>query len=325
MLNKKLNYVVTRTPLRVSFLGGGTDMPYFYKTYGGATLSTAINKFVYVTVKRHTSYFNEIYRLNYFESENCRDLNQIKNLIIRETIKHLKINDPLYISVISDIPVGSGLGGSSSFIVGLIKALTTLDGIKKTKKEIFDLATHIELDVIKSPIGKQDHIPAVYGGLLYSRYLKNGEIKIKKISNLNFLKNLFIIWTGKTRFSEIILNDQKKNFKKNIIFLNKMNYLTKDFYSKLINKQINLQTELINAVKKSWYLKKKFTKLISNKKINKIINFATSKKIGAKLLGAGGGGFILLFGLSKYRYNFLDYKLDSITPVKNGTEIILKI
>ena len=104
-----------------------------------------------------------------------------------------------------------------------------------------------------------------------------------------------------------------------------MNYLTKDFYSKLTNKQINLQTELINAVKKSWYLKKKFTKMISNKKINKIINFATSKKIGAKLLGAGGGGLILLFGLSKYRYYFLDNKLDSIAPVKNGTEVILKI
>ena len=129
-MKKKLSYVVSKTPLRISFLGGGTDIPYFYKKYGGATFSIAINKFVYVTVKRHSKYFIENYRLNYYDTEICHKISKIKNSIIRETLKFFKIKTPLYISVISDIPTGSGLGGSSSFIIGLINALCKLENIK---------------------------------------------------------------------------------------------------------------------------------------------------------------------------------------------------
>ena len=208
-MKKKLSYVVSKTPLRISFLGGGTDIPYFYKKYGGATFSIAINKFVYVTVKRHSKYFIENYRLNYYDTEICHKVSKIKNSIIRETLKFFKIKTPLYISVISDIPTGSGLGGSSSFIIGLINALCKLENIKISKFELLRYATKIEIDILKKPIGKQDHIPAIYGGIIFTKYFRNNKIFINKIRNIKLKVPINIIWTNVSRDSYLTLNDQK--------------------------------------------------------------------------------------------------------------------
>ena len=130
---KKIDLVITKTPLRVSFLGGGTDIKYFYKDYGGSVLNCAIDKYVYVTVKRHSPCFQEKFRLNYSKSETGNLLSRIENNIVRECIKLAKINFPIYISTVGDVPTGSGLGGSSSFTVGLLKALFAIQGkgIKK--------------------------------------------------------------------------------------------------------------------------------------------------------------------------------------------------
>ena len=124
-MNFKNKLVITKTPLRISFSGGGTDMPYFYEKYGGLTVSTSIIKFIYVTVKLHKN-FREKYRLNYSDTEITNNLNYIKNLRIKETLKYFKINDPIYINTISDIPYNTGLGSSSSFLVGLINAIFKL-------------------------------------------------------------------------------------------------------------------------------------------------------------------------------------------------------
>ena len=123
---RSIDLVVTKTPLRVSFLGGGTDIKYFYKHYGGSVLNCAIDKYVYVTVKRHSPFFQEKYRLNYSMSEVSNQLSKIENNIVRECLKLTKINFPIYISTVSDVPTGSGLGGSSSFTVGLLKALYSI-------------------------------------------------------------------------------------------------------------------------------------------------------------------------------------------------------
>ena len=292
-MKKKNNYVVTKTPLRISFLGGGTDIPYFYKKYSGATLSTAINKFVYVTVKRHSKYFIENYRLNYYDTEICQKISKIKNSIIRETLKYLNIRTPLYISVISDIPTGSGLGGSSSFIIGLINALCKLENIKITKSKLLSFATKIELDILKKPIGKQDHIPAVYGGLLFVKYLRNNSLSINKINDARLTVPINIIWTKVSRDSFLTLNSQKKRFKRNIENLKIMKKICEEFSQKQIkNKKIN-HKKLSNYINQSWELKKKLSPLISINEANKVINIAQKNSAGSKLLGAGGGGFIL--------------------------------
>ena len=174
---KKLNstfkrkIITTKTPLRVSFSGGGTDMPYFYRKYNGITISTSIDKFVYVTVKLHND-FKEKYRLNYSDTEIVNKISDIKNLRIRETLKYFKINNPLYINTISDLPYNTGLGSSSAFLVGLIKAILLLKKIDPAPRIISELAFKIENKITTNSLGKQDHYIASYGGFKVINYNK---------------------------------------------------------------------------------------------------------------------------------------------------------
>ena len=211
--------IVTKTPLRISFLGGGTDLDYFYKKHNGAVLSAAINKYVYVTVKKYSKLYKTKFRLNYSITENTNYIKKIKNNIIRECLKVAKINFPIYVSVVSDVPAGSGLGGSSSVTVGLLKALYELKGEKITSKKLYELACKIEIKQLKQPIGKQDQYPAVYGGMNFLEFKKNGVVKSKKILLKKFNPKLFLnsilIWTQSTRSANKELEFQKKNFKKN--------------------------------------------------------------------------------------------------------------
>ena len=261
---KKIDLVVTKTPLRVSFLGGGTDIKYFYKDYGGSVLSCAIDKYVYVTVKRHSPCFKEKFRLNYSKSESGNQLNKIENNIVRECIKLTKIDFPIYISTVGDVPTGSGLGGSSSFTVGLLKALYTIQGKTIKKKRLFEESCMIEIGILNEPIGKQDQVPAVYGGLNFISFKKNDNIKIENIKRNKIHNNLFnksiLIWTQSTRSASIVLKNQKKNFKSNIKRLKKIKANADIFYQSIkINKKIDLK-KLGNLVNSSWEEKKKIIK-----------------------------------------------------------------
>ena len=140
----KNNIITTKTPLRISFFGGGTDIGSFYKRYSGGVFSTTINKYIYVTVKEHKKIFAEKYRLNYFETEIVNNIEDIKNLRIKETLKHFRIKVPLYINTFADVPANSGLGSSSVFLVGLIKAMYALRGTNISEKNIAELAFKIE-------------------------------------------------------------------------------------------------------------------------------------------------------------------------------------
>ena len=328
---KKIDLVVTKTPLRVSFLGGGTDIKYFYKDYGGSVLSCAIDKYVYVTVKRHSPCFKEKFRLNYSKSESGNQLNKIENNIVRECIKLTKIDFPIYISTVGDVPTGSGLGGSSSFTVGLLKALYTIQGKTIKKKRLFEESCMIEIGILNEPIGKQDQVPAVYGGLNFISFKKNDNIKIENIKRNKIHNNLFnksiLIWTQSTRSASIVLKNQKKNFKSNIKILKKIKANADIFYQSIkINKKIDLK-KLGNLVNSSWEEKKKLSKKISLKKIDRIINNAIKMGCyGSKLLGAGGGGFVIVFGEKKHinammkKYKDLVYLNFNLNTV--GSEVI---
>ncbi len=302
---KKIDLVVTKTPLRVSFLGGGTDMKYFYKDYGGSVLSCAIDKYVYVTVKRHSPFFNEKFRLNYSKSESQNKLNKIENNIVRECIKLTKIDFPIYISTVGDVPAGSGLGGSSSFTVGLLKALYIIQGKRIKKKRLFEESCKIEISILKQPIGKQDQVPAVYGGLNFIRFNKNDTVKVISIKKNKIHNNLFnksiLAWTQSTRSASEVLENQKKNFKSNINRLEKIKENADLFYQDIkLNKKIDLK-KLGNLINKSWEEKKKLSEKISLKKIDTIIKSAIKVGCyGSKLLGAGGGGFIIIFGKERH-------------------------
>ncbi len=292
---KNFKTIITRTPLRISFFGGGSDIKKFYIKNKGVVISSTINKFIYVTIKKHGTTFDEKYRLNYQKSENVNKIDRIKNNIIRESLKHLNIDEPLYISTIGDIPAMSGLGSSSAFTVGLLKGLFALKNKKINKKNLAELACKIEIDILKSPIGKQDQYAATYGGINKFIFKKN-IVKVvplqKKINSELFFKNLQLFFTGIYRNSYKVLksinsNSRNQNSIRNIVEKSEIAFkiLVKS------NKKINLIGKLF---KESWNIKKSLSKKITNKTINLSYNKALrAGAVGGKIAGAGGGGFLL--------------------------------
>lgn len=292
---KNFKTIITRTPLRISFFGGGSDIKKFYIKNKGVVISSTINKFIYVTIKKHGTTFDEKYRLNYQKSENVNKIDRIKNNIIRESLKYLNIDEPLYISTIGDIPAMSGLGSSSAFTVGLLKGLFALKNKKINKKELAELACKIEIDILKSPIGKQDQYAATYGGInkfIFGKKIVKVVPLQKKINSNLFFKNLQLFFTGIYRNSYKVLssinsNSKNQNSIKNIVKKSEIAFkiLVKS------NKKINLIGKLF---KESWNIKKSLSKKITNKTINLSYNKALKAgAVGGKIAGAGGGGFLL--------------------------------
>ncbi len=296
-----MNYkkiVVTKTPLRVSFLGGGTDISNFYKKNSGLVVSTTIDKFIYVTVKEHGPLFFKNYRLNYSKTENKNKLNQIQNDIIRETLRYIKINKPLYISSISDIPANTGLGSSSAFTVGLIKALYEFKNIKISESKIAELACKIEINILKSPIGKQDQYATAIGGFNSIEFQKNANVKIKKLKKKKIINKIFdnslFIWIGKSRKTNKILSHQNSRLDQNINKLRLIKNLAKKFESEILKNNFSL-IKFARFINENWELKKNLSNKISSKKIQRIFNIAIKNgSLGGKVLGAGGGGFLFL-------------------------------
>ena len=325
----KKKIVISKTPLRVSFIGGGTDFSNFYKKNNGEVISAAINKYVYITIKAHNNTYDEKYRLNYSDTENKNNISSINNKLIKECLKFTGIKDKLYISIISDFPAGSGMGGSSSTIVGLLNAIYAFMGKKISKKKLLKIAHEIEINKMKSPIGKQDHVPAVYGGINHILFQKNEKIIITKLSlskkELNKLfTNSCLIWTNNSRSANTILKDQSEKINVNNSYLLEMKYLTRKSFNILKqNKNKNKINEFLDLILHSWSLKKKLTFKIMNKKIRKIENSIkkNNKVLSFKLLGAGGGGFYLVFFKDKI-LKFKDYKNFKYDLEENGSKII---
>ena len=327
----KRKLVVSKTPLRVSFFGGGTDIENFYSKKNGKVISTTIDKYVYVTVKEHAELFRRNFRLNYSKSENKNSLNKIENNIIRETLRIMKIKRPIYISSISDIPDRTGLGSSSSFTVGLIKALYAFEGRKISKKKIAQLACKIEIDILRNPIGKQDQYAATYGGLNALTFKKNGVFINPLKQKNNFIKkvlnNSLLIFSGNTRSASKILKDQKKNHNLNLLKLNDLKNISEKFL-KFSKKDLNFNN-FAKLLKNNWELKKKLSKKINSRKIENLINICNQNgALAVKLLGAGGGGFIFaLFeknNISLIKKKFKNFEFVSLQYEPNGSSIILE-
>ncbi len=290
--------IITKTPLRVSLFGGGTDIPIFYKKNKyGQVFSSAINKYVYIYIKKQNFLFKEKIRLNYSKTEKVNNISQIKNEIIRECLQFLKIKEKIYIGTVSDIPSSTGLGSSSSFTVGLLKGLYELKKKKISESELARISAKIEMKLEKNFIGKQDHYAAAYGGFNSFKFLSNGKVQRKNFSYKKKIKkiekSILIFYTGSTRSSKKILKNQVKNYKKNSINLKKIKNDTLNFEKMINKKNINLR-DLGNLLHSSWEQKKKLTKNISNSNFNKIYDTAISNgALGGKILGAGNGGFFL--------------------------------
>ena len=295
--------IITRTPYRISFVGGGTDLKDYYKVSPGLVLSTTIDKYIYVVIKKQVGIVEHKFRINYSSVEFCNDIDEIKHPIVREALKLFDIDWPLEISTFSDIPGQTGLGSSSAFAVGLVHALFSIKGIMATKHQISSTAAKIEIDILGRKIGKQDHFAAAYGGLNTITFFKDETVKLdpvfhsKKTSAL-FQSKLMLFYTFLKRDANEVLISQVKNIKRNIKFLDEMKNFVEPFREIInIGKNLNLLGEILNS---SWKLKKSLSNNISNKDIDKYYKIAReSGAIGGKVLGAGGGGFLLLFANKK--------------------------
>jgi D-glycero-alpha-D-manno-heptose-7-phosphate kinase len=294
--------ITTVTPQRISFAGGGTDISYFYEKHGGLALSTTIDKFIYVTVKVHNELFKKKYRLNYSITEHVDDIEEIKNDIVRECIRFIGIDEALYISSISDLPAQSGLASSSSFAVGLLSALHQLKGDHVSIAQIAEEACHIEIDILKKPIGKQDQYAAAYGGINLFKFNKSGTVDLTPVSNENIsiiLQNSLLFYTDIQRSADDVLNDQKIEFAKNEKNLLEIKDIAYDFY-KLINEPNPQLAKLGEFLNRNWISKKALSKKISNDLIDSYYQIALANgALGGKLLGAGGGGFLFLIANKK--------------------------
>jgi len=330
-MSKKF-FVITKTPLRISFFGGGTDFEDFYKLDYGRVIATTINKFIYVTVKNHDPLFKENFRLNYSETEKVSSLGDIQNNIIRECLKLVKIKPPIYISVVSDIPSHSGLGSSSSLTVGLLNALYCIKGIRKTPNQLAKLACKIEIDKLKQPIGKQDQYIAANGGFLDIKFSKNNKIKIRKIRDKRILKKIFknsvLVWTGQYREAKSILKEQKLKIKKNLTKLRLLNKISTQVISLILKKNFDIK-KFCFLLDKSWHVKKGLSNKISSNSNDIFYNLCKNYgAAGGKLLGAGGGGFFFLVYNNFNRLRFLNFIKKFYTPkclpFEKGTEVIYK-
>lgn len=289
--------IITRTPLRISFAGGGTDLPTFYEREYGAVFSTAINKYVYVTVKRHGELFDEPIRLNYSETELVKQVDDIENSIARECLRLLEIEPPIYISVVADIPAASGLGSSSSFAVGLLNALHNYGGERVSAGQLAEEAARVEIDILNRPMGKQDHYAAAYGGLNFFSFLPDGRVTVEPAQlprgTLDDLFNhILMFWTGLTRDSSTVLSEQQRNTPHKMDDLLAMREHALQLNTLMSNGFVPVKFG--SVLNDTWQLKRQLASRIANNKIDTWYRKAMDAgALGGKLCGAGGGGFLL--------------------------------
>ena len=297
--------ITSRSPLRISLGGGGTDLPSYYKKYDGYCISGSINKYVYTTIIKP---FKPGIYLKYSEIEKQKKFSKIKHKIIKHVLRREIKNKVPQIEIITlaDIPSGTGLGSSGSFTVGLLKALRSFNKELITQKKLAELSCKIEIEDLKNSSGKQDQYIATYGGISEFYFKKNGEVIVKRlplkqdtINELN--ENLVLFFTGYSRSSTEVLKDQDVKTKKlNYEMIENLNIIKKLGYQSryaLIKSDIEKFGKIMHD---HWNIKKKRSKQISNKKINDWYDIAVKNgAIGGKLIGAGGGGFLLFLADNK--------------------------
>lgn len=275
-------------------MGGGTDLPDFYKKTPGKVISATIDKYVLVAI--NPAPLLKGITAHYSISETVTDIKDLKNDRIREVMLRFGIKDYLEIGIFSHIPVGTGLGGSSAFTVSLIKGLSTYAGKRLDKNDIAQIACEIEIDILKEPIGKQDQYASALGGFNTFQFNPDGSVESESIllsykTRLDLENNMMVFFTGVTRAAKSILTEQKANSANNADSLNSLVKMADTFHKKLIRSNFKAMGELLHE---SWLIKKKLASRISSEAIDKLYNSGIKNGAwGGKILGAGGGGCIM--------------------------------
>ncbi len=291
--------VTSITPQRLSFAGGGTDLPDFYRRHGGAVLSSTIDKYIYVTVKRHSPLFNELYRLSYSKTEHVNSLDDIENDIARECLRLVPVEPPLFIATAADLPVSSGLGSSSSFAVGLLYALHIMRGEDVSAGQLAEESCHVEIDVLRRPIGKQDQYAAAFGGLNFMAFQPDGRVHLDSVwppgdGASGLFRKIMLFWTGVQRDASEVLREQRDNIEKTSDTLIEMRDMAAACRDLLLEAPDDIE-KLGALLDAGWRAKRSLAGTITTAEIDRYYECALEGgAVGGKIAGAGGGGFLLL-------------------------------
>jgi D-glycero-alpha-D-manno-heptose-7-phosphate kinase len=298
--------IITRGPLRISLGGGGTDLPSYYREHGGFVISAAIDKYVYITL--HETFERE-FVIKYSKTEHVQSVDEIKHPIIREALKLVPVGAPhLEVVSMSDIPAGTGLGSSGSFTVALLRALHTLNKEFVPRQVLAEQACHIEIDLLGEPVGKQDQYIASFGGITSFDFHPDGSVEVRPLqiapeTLYNLEDNLLLFFTGFTRSASAILAEQDTRTRsgdmgmiEHLHHIKQLGYESKDALE-----QGDLR-RFAAIMHEHWELKKYRSKSMSNSSIDEYYQLARSHgALGGKLIGAGGGGFLMLYSEDKTR------------------------
>ncbi|MDB3982330.1 hypothetical protein N9419_02580 [Candidatus Pelagibacter sp.] len=323
--------IISKTPYRISFFGGGSDYPEWYQKFGGEVISTSINKYVYISIRNLPSFFKHKYRILYSRDEQVQKIENIKHKPVREILKYYKVKTGLEVHYDGDIPARTGVGSSSAFVVGFLNSIMALNKKNITKKNLAKKSIFLETKVLDEVVGSQDQIACAVGGFNNIKFLKNGSFQIKKIK-LEFHKknmlenNLFLVYSKIQRTAEVIAksfvnNLSEKKFKE----MEEINGIVKEAKLELKSNNISNFGKLLHE---SWLVKRNLSQKVSNNKIDELYNFALEAGAeGGKLLGAGGGGFFVFY-VKKNKQKIFKKKMKKnlILPFKfdeNGSEIIV--
>ncbi len=298
--------VITRTPFRISFFGGGTDYPVWYKHHGGSVLSATINKYCYITTRYLPPFFKYNYRIRYTKRELTQRVDQIKHPSVRECLNFIEESNGIEMVHTSDLPAMSGLGSSSAFTVGFLNSLYALKNKKVSKLRLAQEAIHVEQNLIGESVGSQDQVNASFGGFNKIDFLTNNDILVK---GLNLSDNqlleledcLELYFTGFQRHSSEVAAKIIKNAPKREKQLSQMNDLAKEGFKILSSKKSDLR-DFGKLLDQNWQLKKSLASNVTNNIIDKIYEVAKEAgALGGKILGAGNGGFIIFFVMPENR------------------------
>jgi len=291
--------IISRTPFRISFFGGGTDYPIWYRENQGAVLSTTIDKYCYITVRYLPPFFPHKYRIIYSKIETVKNIEEILHPAVRETLKFLDVDKGIEIHHDGDLPAKTGMGSSSAFTVGLLNSIYALRGIMVPKDQLAKEAIHIERDILQENVGSQDQIATSYGGFNKINFNGNDKFRIEPIiitkDRISQLENhLMLYFTGFSRIASKVAQAQIKNTPQKKRELTLMYQMVDEAISILTeNKNILEFGKLLNE---TWELKRSISNKISNPIVDNIYETALrAGAIGGKLLGAGGGGFMIFF------------------------------
>jgi len=291
--------IISRTPFRISFFGGGTDYPIWYEDNGGAVLSTTIDKYCYISCRYLPPFFEHKHRIVYSKIENVKSIEDIRHPAVKAVLSHLGIEEGIEIHHDGDLPARAGLGSSSSFSVGLLHALYALKAIMPSKEQLAKEAIHIERGVLNEAVGSQDQIAAAYGGFNKISFRKKGYFSVDPIilhesRREELQEHLMLFFTGFSRFASKIARRQIQLTPKKEKELTRMHEMVDEAKDILISRaDIAEFGKLLNE---SWNIKRSLTDKVSTDDIDGIYDEAMSSgALGGKLLGAGGGGFMLFF------------------------------